>query len=129
MLLMMLHSVILCLPQIFYGAGEVAHSFTTEYSSGNLTALLPQNDSLVGSSSNLCNSTSVEEVMESGSGGNFSVLAIFFTGHFINGIATSIFWSLLLTYLDNNVSKAKAPLVHSELVVESSLMLSIPLSI
>lgn len=117
MLLMMLHSVILCLPHLIYGSGEVAHSFTTEFSSGNFSTLLPQNDSSLGLPSNLCNSTSIEPFAGESSGGNFPVLAIFFTGHFINGIATSIFWSLLLTYLDNNVSKAKAPLVHSELCI------------
>lgn len=122
---MMIYSFIIASPHLLYGSGELALSFVE----GNVTESLIFSSSInqstsAGVYSKLCNASQVPLLStDEASGGlptslpppdsNIWVIVIFFTGHFISGIATSIFWSLLLTYLDNNVSKAKAPLIHS----------------
>lgn len=127
MILMMIYSFIIASPHLMYGSGELALSFVE----GNVTESLIFSGSInqstsVGVYSKLCNASQVPLLSTDEASGqpiplpppeaidsNIWVIVIFFTGHFISGIATSMFWSLLLTYLDNNVSKAKAPLIHS----------------
>lgn len=122
--MMMCYSFIIASPHFLYGSGETAMSFVKENISVLAdTQLINPNMSTVGGlveSSKLCGiSTGTLNGVESKPTPPvvdfyFTVLVIFFVAHFICGIADSIFWSLLLTYMDNNVSKSKAPIVHSK---------------
>lgn len=113
----MVYSFIIASPHFLYGSGELALSFVDR----NVTETsLLNSTSNVGEYSKLCNASQLstdggEHNQSPSIDSNIWVIVIFFSGHFISGIATSIFWSLLLTYLDDNVSKSKAPLIHSEL--------------
>lgn len=106
---MMAYSFILASPHFIYGSGDRAMSFVKhENTSSLLTA-----DGITTESQQFCNATTVQDT-EPPVESYMWVLVIFFAGHFMCGIANSIFWSLLITYMDNNVSKTKAPLVHSK---------------
>lgn len=117
---MMVYSFMIATPHYLYGSGETAMSFVH----ANVTELqsidgLFQNQTEFKGITALCNATASTDLEDGEKTVPFvdsyiPVMVIFFVGHFISGIADSCFWSLLLTYLDNNVSKAKAPLMHSE---------------
>lgn len=112
--MMMLYSFIIASPHYLYGSGEVAMSFV-EANVTEMDSALPNAET--SQLAKMCNanvSLLDEGSRASTSDSYFWVLAIFFAGHFICGIADSIFWSLLLTYMDNNVSKAMAPMAHSK---------------
>lgn len=56
---------------------------------------------------------------EGGSGGsgesNLGPIALFFISQFLFGITLSVFYSLGITYLDDNISKKTYPIYYCEL--------------
>lgn len=116
---MAIYSFIIISPHFIYGSGDHALSFTKEYEFGGTGVINSSVTSLSNATTKeLCSIAGKPDKQPSehhGSETYLLVLVILFTGHFISGVATSIFWCLLLTYLDDNVNKAKAPLAHSKL--------------
>lgn len=90
-----------------YGAGSDALLLTQEYkkSSNNVTLsvkqkLLCDND----------NSTSQCEI----EGGNYTPQIIFFVAQLISGIGGSLYYTLGVSYMDDNIKKSKTPALISK---------------
>lgn len=112
LLMMLVYCFIIASPHFLFGSGKTAMSFVE----GHVTdGLLGVNDTTTVSefaySSKLCGATAQPA---DGPKEDSNIWIIFFVAHLLCGVADSIFWCLLLAYLDNNVSKAEAPIFQSE---------------
>ncbi|GLG94703.1 Solute carrier organic anion transporter family member 2B1, partial [Gryllus bimaculatus] len=84
------------LPHWVYGPGQDALELTKEY--GDAALLL----------SNSSGSLAQDDCSDSGSLGAPSIF--FFTSSVLLGVSTSVYWTLGVSYLDDNTLKDKAPL-------------------
>ncbi|KAJ8984527.1 hypothetical protein NQ317_010998 [Molorchus minor] len=105
-----LFCLLTALPHFLYGAGTDALSLTLEHrtsENASSEALSRQQ------SRSLChneNSTESECEVE---GGNYSPQLILFTAQFISGIGGSLYYTLGVSYMDDNIKKSKTPALFS----------------
>lgn len=106
-----LYCLLTALPHFLYGAGKDALSLTVEYKTDNVTAniLVPENRKT------LCNihenSTSTDCENESG---NYTPQVILFIAQLISGIGGSLYYTLGVSYMDDNIKKSKTPALISK---------------
>lgn len=108
-----LYCLLTALPHFLYGAGNDALSLTEEYRTNlnaNLTLEVLQRER----SKTLChakNSTSAECEIESG---NYTPQLILFMAQLISGIGGSLYYTLGVSYMDDNIKKSKTPALISK---------------
>lgn len=111
-----LYCLLTALPHFLYGAGSDALSLTKEYRTKvneNLTQEVLQRERR----KTLChtmNSTMEECERESG---NYTPQLILFIAQLISGIGGSLYYTLGVSYMDDNIKKSKTPALISELPV------------
>lgn len=106
-----LFCLLTALPHFLYGAGTDALSLTLEHRTNDNSseqALLRQQSKALCHSKN---STTSECEME---GGNYSPQLILFTAQFISGIGGSLYYTLGVSYMDDNIKKSKTPALFSK---------------
>lgn len=106
-----LFCLLTALPHFLYGAGEDALSLTVEHRTNDNSsdkALLKQQSKALCHSKN---STTSECEIE---GGNYSPQLILFTAQFISGIGGSLYYTLGVSYMDDNIKKSKTPALFSK---------------
>lgn len=104
-----LFCLLTALPHFLYGAGEDALSLTTEHRTDNenvsYDALLLQQ------SKALCHRKNATCETEAG---NFSPQIILFVAQFISGIGGSLYYTLGVSYMDDNIKRSKTPALFSK---------------
>lgn len=99
------------LPHFLYGAGEDALALTLEFQSNRSVSM----DTLLKEQTKgLCyekNSTQMGCEIESG---NYAPQLILFTAQFISGIGGSLYYTLGVSYMDDNIKKSKTPALFSK---------------
>lgn len=108
-----LFCLLTALPHFLYGAGTDALSLTKEYG-----ANMNNNISLGALEANyektLChirNTTSTECETETS---NYIPQVIFFTAQLISGVGGSLYYTLGVSYIDDNIKKSKTPALISK---------------
>lgn len=105
-----LFCLLTALPHFLYGAGADALSLTLEHRTNDNAS---EEAHLRQQSKALChskNSTTSECEIE---GGNYSPQLILFTAQFISGIGGSLYYTLGVSYMDDNIKKSKTPALFS----------------
>lgn len=108
-----LYCLLTALPHFLYGAGSDALSLTIEYRTkinSNLTFEVLQRQRR----KTLChvrNSTAEECEIESG---NYTPQLILFIAQLISGIGGSLYYTLGVSYMDDNIKKSKTPALISK---------------
>ncbi|KAL1493462.1 hypothetical protein ABEB36_011509 [Hypothenemus hampei] len=98
------------LPHFLYGAGADALFLTEEF---QVTANTSINVLLNTPKKNLCtNETSKESLCENESG-SYSPQLILFAAQFISGIGGSLYYTLGVSYMDDNIKRSKTPALFS----------------
>lgn len=107
-----LFCLLTALPHFLYGAGSDALTLTVEHRTNNhdgiIEALQFESEKAL---CNQKNSTSSQCEME---GGNYSPQLILFTAQFISGIGGSLYYTLGVSYMDDNIKKSKTPALFSK---------------
>ncbi|XP_055535249.1 solute carrier organic anion transporter family member 1C1-like isoform X2 [Wyeomyia smithii] len=100
------------LPHLLYGPGGAALALTHEFGASNdenLTKeVFEQHEAKL-----LCMTEGTRSVACDDEGGNLAPQVILLVAQLISGIGNSLYFSLGFTYMDDNVKKAKAPVLMS----------------
>lgn len=96
-----------------YGPGEDALKLTREYAdSRNISGLLT-NATISRTDQKLCMANESSCIKEAGI---WIPQAVLFLGQFISGIGIGLFWTVGVSYMDDNTSKAKSPALLSKFI-------------
>ncbi|XP_056646854.1 solute carrier organic anion transporter family member 74D [Diorhabda sublineata] len=101
-------------PHFLYGAGEDALSLTMEhkhYSNSSYDEYL--NHSLSYQRKDLCQNRKVNHKSCKLEEGNYTPQLILFAAQFISGIGGSLYYTLGISYMDDNVKRSKTPALFS----------------
>lgn len=109
-----LFCLLTALPHFLYGAGSDALSLTVEHRINDHNATIEALERERKKA--LChhkNSTASECEIE---GGNYSPQLILFIAQFISGIGGSLYYTLGVSYMDDNIKKSKTPALFSKTI-------------
>lgn len=109
-----LFCILTALPHFLYGAGEDALSLTMEhkhYSNASYDEYL--NQSLLYQKKDLCQNRKVNHKSCKFEEGNYTPQLILFAAQFISGIGGSLYYTLGISYMDDNVKRSKTPALFS----------------
>ncbi|XP_055623979.1 solute carrier organic anion transporter family member 74D-like [Toxorhynchites rutilus septentrionalis] len=100
------------LPHLLYGPGEAALSLTTEYGA---TYDEHQTREVLEAqkAKTLCRSNGTRGADCETEEGNFAPQAVLFLAQFISGIGSSLYYTLGVSYMDDNIKKSKTPALVS----------------
>ncbi|XP_050093605.1 solute carrier organic anion transporter family member 74D-like [Anopheles aquasalis] len=100
------------LPHLLYGPGEAALSLTTEYG-----ATYDANQTLevleAQKAKTLCRTNATRGAECEKEEGNLAPQVFFFLAQFISGIGSSLYYTLGVSYMDDNIKKSKTPALVS----------------
>ncbi|XP_058461062.1 solute carrier organic anion transporter family member 74D-like [Malaya genurostris] len=100
------------LPHLLYGPGEAALALTTEFG-----ATYDENQTKevfeAQKAKTLCSSNGTRGAECETEEGNFAPQAILFIAQFISGIGSSLYYTLGVSYMDDNIKKSKTPALVS----------------
>lgn len=108
-----LYCLLTALPHFLYGAGSDALSLTKEYKA-NINASLNLDVLQRRRRKTLCQaSDSISDECEIESG-NYTPQLILFVAQLISGIGGSLYYTLGVSYMDDNIKKSKTPALISK---------------
>ncbi|XP_052862967.1 solute carrier organic anion transporter family member 74D-like isoform X2 [Anopheles cruzii] len=110
LLLTTVFCLLTALPHLLYGPGEAALSLTTEYGAtydANQTFEVLEAQK----AKTLCRRSRGAECEKEE--GNLAPQVVLFVAQFISGIGTSLFYTLGVSYMDDNIKKSKTPALVS----------------
>ncbi|XP_053687130.1 solute carrier organic anion transporter family member 74D-like [Sabethes cyaneus] len=100
------------LPHLLYGPGEAALMLTTEYG-----ATYDENQTKevfeAQKAKTLCRGNGTRGAECETEEGNFAPQAILFVAQFISGVGSSLYYTLGVSYMDDNIKKSKTPALVS----------------
>ncbi|XP_071533825.1 solute carrier organic anion transporter family member 74D-like isoform X2 [Panulirus ornatus] len=99
------------LPHLFFGPGEDAVAVAEAATVRNMSLLMNVTD--LQTKEELCHSTPENLCQESRSHGYIGSVILLFISQFFVGIAISIFFSIGVTYLDDNINKKTYPIYYT----------------
>ncbi|XP_058065662.1 solute carrier organic anion transporter family member 74D isoform X1 [Anopheles bellator] len=112
LLLTTIFCLLTALPHLLYGPGEAALSLTTEYGAtydANQTFEVLEAQK----AKTLCRTDGSRGVECEKEEGNLAPQLVLFVAQFISGIGTSLFYTLGVSYMDDNIKKSKTPALVS----------------
>ncbi|ERL86149.1 hypothetical protein D910_03562 [Dendroctonus ponderosae] len=105
-----LFCIMTALPHFLYGPGLDALSLTKEF---QLNDNSTSDSFLTEQSSFLCSSNHKNDTQCEEEGSNFSPQLILFAAQFISGIGGSLYYTLGVSYMDDNIKRSKTPALFS----------------
>lgn len=114
-----LFCLLTALPHFLYGPGSDALSLTFEHktneNSSTITLLSQQHRKILCHQRN--KTTSECEIEDS----NYSLTLILFIAQFISGIGGSLYYTLGVSYMDDNIKKSKTPALFSKFALKPKI--------
>ncbi|CAH1153525.1 unnamed protein product [Phaedon cochleariae] len=105
-----LFCLLTALPHFLYGAGDDALSLTMEYGTNPNSSI---DNMLLQEQKDVCRNKSRRYAECEPTDGNYSPQLILFAAQFISGIGGSLYYTLGISYMDDNIKKSKTPALFS----------------
>ena len=99
------------LPHFIYGSGESALSFTKEYGSASKSENENNNAIIEEQQKLLCQKSADQNDICKNDENNFIPPAILFIAQVVSGVGYTLYYSVGVSYMDDNIKKSKTPIL------------------